>query len=66
MNANLRLPDDLYEAAQRLVAAEGTPLPELLARLIERRLRRLPRVTGGAPPRQPADPELHEWRQELL
>jgi hypothetical protein len=65
MNANLRIPDDLHEAAQRLVEAEGTALPDLLSRLIRRRLRNLPQRQS---PRQrpPGDPEWQEWRQELL
>lgn len=67
MNPNVRLPDEVHEDALRLVEAEGTPLPDLISKMIRRRLRNLARHHAPGPrQRPPGDPEWHEWRQELL
>ncbi len=64
MKAAIELPAEVFEAARRVARAEGLPLETSIARLIERRLRKLPPDPEIIPNARKAD--LDDWRQELL
>lgn len=68
MKTTIELPEELRTPIRELITREGAPLPEIIARLVKRRLRQIQRATpvsrdAGS---SSADPELREWLAELL
>ena len=63
MKTNLDLPPELLRSADRLIAAEGIALRDLVVRLLRRHLKNTP-----LPPPRPQPPESEglDWREELL
>jgi hypothetical protein len=66
MKPPLELPEELGEAVAVLAAAEGQSEERVIERLVWRRLRNLARHQPLSSNDSTGDPELHEWRQELL
>lgn len=62
MKTTIDLPPDLLRSAARAVAAEGIALPELIAQLLRRHLRRI----SKKPVKEIPNDESQDWRQELL
>ena len=63
MKTTIDLPTELLKSATQQVAAEGIALPDLIARLLRRHLKKSPKRRPG-----PLEEEREhlDWRQELL